>query len=122
MAELTYVGRILQATFLPPLKDEERTPHKVGSLNEPRVRNSIGSLLGNFDCGIVDIWECGLISQVENLWLATSWDGWLVYVDRTANLNVEQQAGLEIKTPTGAKGLARTRKNAPKPLWDFSTL
>jgi hypothetical protein len=100
-AVLTGMERMLQAAFLPPLKDKERTPHKVGSLNEPRVRNSIGTLLGNFNCEIVDIWECGLISQVENLWLATSLDGWLVYVDRRANSNVEKHAGLEIKTPTG---------------------
>jgi hypothetical protein len=101
MAVLTGVEMMLQATFLPPLKDKERTPHKVGTLNEARVRNSIGTLLENFECAIVDIWECGLISQVERLWLATSLDGWLVYVDKRGNSNIEKHAGLEIKTPTG---------------------
>jgi hypothetical protein len=56
MAVLTGVERMLQATFLPPLKDKERTPHTAGSLNESRVRSSTGTLFGNFDCGIVDIW------------------------------------------------------------------
>jgi hypothetical protein len=93
--------KMLQATFLPPLKDKDKTPHKIGSLNEQSVRNSLGTLLAEFGCEIICLWECGLISQVGNSWLATSLDGWLVYVDRLQNPNVEEHAGLEIKTPTG---------------------
>jgi hypothetical protein len=109
---LTDVERMLQATFLPPLKEKEKTPHKIGSLNEGRVRNSIGTLLTSFDCELIKIWECGLISQVENLWLATSLDGWLVYIDKR-NCNVEKHAGLEIKTPTGKewRGLVKTHQS-----------
>jgi hypothetical protein len=93
--------KLLQATFLPPLKDKDKTPHKIGSLNEQSVRNSLGTLLAEFGCEIICLWECGLISRVDKLWLATSLDGWLVYVDRFHNTNVEEHAGLEIKTPTG---------------------
>ena len=43
--ELTAVEKMLKHTFMKPLSDKEKTPHKIGSLNEAKVRNAIESIL-----------------------------------------------------------------------------
>jgi hypothetical protein len=101
--ELTTYEKLLKSTFVVPLSDKEKTPHKIGSLNEAKVRAALQEIMKGYDVTLRDCWECGLLSQDSQKFLATSLDGWLVYSENDDSPCEEwKHAGLEIKTPTGS--------------------
>jgi len=96
----TDLEMMLKHTFFAPLKDKDKTPHKIGILNEAKVRNAIGEILKKFDGAVLDaVWECGLISRKDHIFLATSLDAWVVYYT-DASKEEKNHLALEIKTPT----------------------
>lgn len=99
----TDVERMLKHTFFAPLKDKDKTPHKIGILNEAKVRGALASICKNLGYDLIDAFECGLISQITLKYFATSLDGWLVLKLPYVEVPTERQkthVALEIKSPT----------------------
>jgi hypothetical protein len=107
--ELITYEKLMKSTFLVPLLDKEKTPHKIGSLNEAKVRAALQEIMKGYDVTLRDCWECGLLSQNSQKFLATSLDGWLVYSENDSSPRVEWKSILwpritgpmEICTPAG---------------------
>ena len=121
---MTEFEKVMKYTLLAPLKDKDKSAHKLGSLNEENVRGVIGAVLKGVGWDLVDIFECGFLCNKEEKWLGTSLDGWLLVKkplvskepptgETTSNpTNVETDndesnnpisCGLEIKNPSGKK-------------------
>jgi hypothetical protein len=121
---ITEVEKVLKYSFLQPLGPQERSAHKLGSLNEERVRSVISLIVSNLDWHLVDAFECGLLRNKMREYLATSLDGWLVIKYNLGNIHSDQDdndsvdpcpeelqeynCGLEIKTPS-SKQLMQTK-------------
>ena len=52
--------------------------HKIGSLNEERVRSVLHSIVEKLGWELIDAFECGLLRNKMKEYLATSLDGWIV--------------------------------------------
>ena len=52
--------------------------HKLGSLNEERVRSVLHSFVETLGWELIDAFECGLLHNKMKEYLATSLDGWIV--------------------------------------------
>jgi len=116
---ITEAEKIIKYSFLQPLSQEDRSAHKLGNLNEDKVRTVLGSVMSKLGWKLVDSFECGLIRNKMNEFLATSLDGWLIiqYVEKDWNdqnysdsekdddsiERREYNCGLEIKTPSSKK-------------------
>ena len=75
---ITEVEKILKYSFLQPLPQEDRSAHRLGSLNEERVCSSIKAIVSKLGWSVVDMFECGLLRNKMREYMATSLDGWLV--------------------------------------------
>jgi hypothetical protein len=58
---MTEVEKILKYSFLQPLSAEVRSAHKLGSLNEEKVRSTIKAIVEKLGWELVDMFECGLL-------------------------------------------------------------
>ncbi len=75
---ITEIEKILKYSFLQPLSAEDHSAHKLGSLNEERVRSTIRSIVEKLGWQLVDLFECSLLRNKMKEFLATSLDGWLI--------------------------------------------
>jgi G:T-mismatch repair DNA endonuclease (very short patch repair protein) len=82
---VTELEKILKYSFLQPLSQEDRSAHKLGSLNEERVRSSIKAIVEKLGWQLVDLFECSLLRNKLKEYLATSLDGWLVIRYESSN-------------------------------------
>ena len=74
---MTERERFIKHMFLSPLQDEDRSVHKLGSLNEDNVRSVMQKEFNGVGYNLDAMWECGLLCNKTNTYLATSLDGWL---------------------------------------------
>ena len=117
---ITEVEKIIKYSFLQPLSAEDRSAHKLGSLNKDRVRTTIKSIVEKLGWHLLDMFECGLLRNKMKEFLATSLDGWLVIRYELSDNEVQSDnsdsedaghimdnenfnCGLEIKTPSSKK-------------------
>ena len=68
----------MKYSFLQPLSQDNHSAHKLGSLKEEKVQGVISAIMSKLRWDLVDIFECGLLRNNVNEYLATSLDGWLV--------------------------------------------
>ena len=73
----TELERVIKSMLVPPLRSKDRTPHKLGSLNEANVRQVLSSVAQELGHDLVDCWEAGLLRCDMDRFLATSLDGFL---------------------------------------------
>ena len=124
---ITEVEKILKYSFLQPLSQDDRSAHRLGSLNEDKVRSSLPSIVKKLGWELLDSFECGLLRNKMREYLATSLDGWIVmrYADDSGDersvhsdsdgsaVSIERRkynCGLEIKTPSSKKIIQETVK------------
>jgi len=96
----TDIEMMLKHTFFAPLKDKDKTPHKLGILNEDKVRSAMSGILKQFGLKLSEMWDCGLISRKDLMFLVTSLDGWIVYFNIGNTGQLKKHMGLEIKSPS----------------------
>ena len=75
---ITDSEKILRLSLLKPLKDKDRSAHKVRSLNKNMVWSMLHSIADGLGYELIDSFECGLLWNKRNEYLVTSLDGWLV--------------------------------------------
>ena len=124
---ITEIEKILKYSFLQPLPQDERSAHRLGSLNEDKVRSVLPSIVKKLGWELLDSFECGLLRNKMREYLATSLDGWIVMrynEDSTdehsfhsdsdlSTVSIERRkfnCGLEIKTPSSKKIVQETVK------------
>ena len=114
---ITKSEKIIKYSFLQPLSQDDRSAHKLGSLNEDKVHSVRGSVMSKLGWKLVDSFECGLLRNKMNEFLATSLDGWLIISyeknwyendnnsdsDENSMERREYDCGLEIETPSSKK-------------------
>jgi hypothetical protein len=125
---ITEVEKILKYSFLQPLSQDDRSAHRLGSLNEDKVRSSLPSIVKKLGWELLDSFECGLLRNKMREYLAISFDGWIVmqYADDSGDehsvhsdsdgsaVSIERRkynCWLEIKTPSSKKIIQETIKN-----------
>jgi len=81
---ITKSEKIIKYSFFQPLSQDDRLAHKLGSLNEDKVCLVLGSVMSKLGWKLVDSFECGLLRNKMNEFLARSLDGWLIisYVEK----------------------------------------
>jgi hypothetical protein len=132
---ITEVEKIIKYSFLQPLGQEDRSAHKLGSLNEEKVRSVLHAIVAKVGWELVDSFECGLLRNKMREYIATSLDGWIVmrYNESAEEKSVSNEersyhsdsedshvsmdrrnynCGLEIKTPSSKKIIQDTVKKA----------
>ena len=73
--KLSVFEKYLKRCHLAPLSDRDKTPHKIGSLNEKNVRSVMAGIVHQLGYALVEMYEVGMVLKSEAEWAGTNVDG-----------------------------------------------